>query len=401
MEKRLSRRAREIPPSQTLRLARRAQELRTAGRDVISLGLGEPDFDTPAPAREAAKRAIDAGHTHYTANEGIAELRAAIASKFAREEGVRYEPDGEILCTAGAKQAVAHALLALVDPGDEVIVPRPYWLTYPEQVRIAGGVAKFIDTRAEEGFVPTAESVDEAVTPRTRALVVNSPHNPTGAVWDASALRALGEAAARHGLFVVSDEIYAPLVYDGKEAPSFVRACPSLRDRTVVCRGMSKAYAMTGWRLGYALGPRDVVAAMSRIQSHTTSNPNSIAQYAALAALEECDDDIRRMREAFAARRRLVLERLGVIDALSAPTPHGAFYVFVDVSKTLGRTSPAGRTLEDDEGFCEALLEEASVSLVPGAAFGAPGFARLSYAASEETLAQALDRIEGFVRELK
>jgi len=395
----LSRRARNLKPSATFRLARRARELQAEGKDVLSFGLGEPDFDTPPAAREAAHRAIDEGKTHYTTNEGIEPLRNAIADHFERTQGVRYDPASEIMVTAGAKQALAHAMFALIDDGDEVLVPAPYWLSYPEQVTLAGGVLVPVPTRADEGFRPDAAAIAAAVTTRTKMLILNSPNNPTGAVLDEERLAAIAAVCVERDLIVLADEIYGALVYGGATHRS-IAAAEGMRERTIVCQGFSKSFAMTGWRLGYALAPAEVLGAMARIQSHTTSNANSIAQYAATTALRECADDVEAMRRQFEARRTVVHEQLSAIDGLSVPTPEGAFYVFPTIGTLFGRKTPTGRTIDGSTAFCEALLDEALVSVIPGIEFGEDRCFRLSYAASTENLLEGCARIAKFVTAL-
>lgn len=397
----LSRRARNLKASATFRLARRAQELREAGKDVLTFGLGEPDFDTPEPARAAAHRAIDEGQTHYTANEGLPALRAAISRSFERSQGVRYDPAGEILVTAGAKQALAHAMLALVDEGDEVLIPTPYWLSYPEQVTLAGGTVRWVETRAEDGFHLDGAAVDAVAGPKSKVLVLNSPNNPTGAVLDEARLKDIADVCIRRDLLVLSDEIYGALVYGGATHRSIAGVRPEMRERTIVCHGLSKSYAMTGWRLGFALAPREILAAMAKIQGHTTSNANSIAQHAAIAALDHCAADVERMRLAFEERRGLVHERLSSVEGLDVPVPEGAFYAFPSFAALVGRRTKSGVEIRGSASFCDALLDEALVSVVPGGEFGADHAFRLSYAASLEDLARGCDRIASFVGSLR
>jgi aspartate aminotransferase len=401
MQERLTRRVRRLQPSATFTLARRALELKAAGKNVISFGLGEPDFDTPEPARAAAHRAIDSGKTHYTANEGIPELRRAIADWFAADQGVRYRPENEVLVTAGAKQGLAHAILALVEEGVGVLVPRPYWLTYPELIEFAGGVTQFVPTHAENGFHLEVEDLERVADARSRVLILNSPNNPTGAVLDERRLRAIAGFCRERDLFVISDEIYSALVFGEARHRSIVGADQTMRERTVVLNGMSKAFAMTGWRLGFALAPEPIMSALSRIQSHTTSNASSISQHAALGALAHCSSDVESMRRAFAERRQRVLEWLSCLAALDVPNPEGAFYVFPSVRKLLGRRSAGGARLTDSASFCEALLNEVLVSVVPGTVFGVDDGFRLSYAASLQELEEGCRRIARFVEGCK
>lgn len=401
MPSKLTARVRNLKPSATFRLARRAAELRESGQDVISFGLGEPDFATPEKARVAAHDAIESGKTHYTANEGILPLRTAIRNAFEADQGVGYQAAGEVLVTAGAKQAIAHALLALVEKGDEVLVPAPFWLTYPEAIVLCDGVMKSVATRAEDGFHLDAAQLDQACTDRSKVLILNSPNNPTGAVLDRGHLEAIAEVVCRRDLMVISDEIYGPLTYEGRSHISIAAISPELADRTIVCHGFSKAFAMTGWRLGYALGRAEYIGAMGRIQGHTTSNACSISQYAAIAALEQCGDQTRAMRDEFARRRELTLERLAAIEGLAASPPEGAFYVFPRITDLIGSSTPAGQEIRDSSTFCEALLDEALVSVVPGLVFGADDCIRISYAASDEMLNNGLDRIGNFVAGLR
>jgi aspartate aminotransferase len=396
-----SQRALQLQPSATLQLARRSAEMRARGLDVLSFGLGEPDFDTPRRAREAAIAAIHRGETHYTANEGILPLRAAIANWLRDDQGVRFDPEDEILVTAGAKQAVAQALLALVDPGDDVLLPKPYWVTYPELIRFCGGRAVFVETRSEDGFHLRAADLEKAVTERCRVLVLNSPNNPTGAVLKRAELEAIADVVIAHDLIVVSDEIYGPLVYRGDKHVSIATVRPEMRDRTVVCHGMSKAFAMTGWRLGFAAARREIIEAMNRIQSHFTSNASSIAQHAALEAVTHCLNDIPPMRDEFDRRRKLVIARMGAIPGLVLQEPEGAFYAFPTIRDLLGRKSPRGVTIDGSVAFCDALLEEGLVSVIPGDSFGRDDAFRLSYAASYAKLEEGLARIAAFVESLR
>ena len=367
---------------------------------MISFGLGEPDFDTPEPARRAAHEAIESGQTHYTANEGILPLRKAIRDAYEREQQVAYAAGSEVLVTAGAKQAIAHALLALIEEGDEVLVPAPYWLTYPEIVGLAGGTFRAVETRAEDGFHLTRQALERAASEKSRILILNSPNNPTGAVLDRERLAEIAEFVRQRDLAVISDEIYAPLTYAGRRAASITSVDPELRERTIVCHGFSKAYAMTGWRIGYALGPAEIIGAMARIQVHTTSNACSISQHAAIAALDHCGDATESMRARFEERRELVLLRLGGLEGLELSPPEGAFYCFPRIAALLGRKTAAGTVLTGSSDFCQALLDEQQVSLIPGVEFGADDCFRLSYAASREDLEKGCARIARFLEEL-
>jgi len=383
----LAKRLRELTPSAPLKLMQKAAALREQGRDVISLGAGEPDFATPEPARRAAHAAIDAGHTHYTPCPGEKSLREAIARKLERDNGLRYASD-EILVSNGAKQSLYNAFLALLDPGDVAVVPAPYWVTYPEAVRLVGATPRIVRTAPEAGYRLDLAELDRALI-GARLFAFNSPGNPTGTVLTRAELAALGDLLLRHDCWVVTDEIYEKLVFDGAEHHSLPAVCPRLRERTIVVNGMSKAYAMTGWRIGYAAGPRAAIEAMELVQSHTTSNACSISQHAALGALASDGGDVRRMVEAFARRRRRVLDALGDLPGLTLSPPHGAFYVFPDASAHFAPgTGSAALT--------ERILEEANVAVVAGEAFGEDRAIRLSYATSDALLDEALRRLRKF-----
>lgn len=365
----------------------------------MTFGLGEPDFDTPEPARRAAIAAIESGHTHYTANEGILPLRHAIADWQREEQGLVYDPAKEVLVTAGAKQAIAQALLALVDDGDEVLVPTPFWVSYPEQVGLALGTVRYVETREEERFHVLADDIDRAVTDRTRVLILNSPNNPSGAVLSRDELAAIAEVAIRRDITVISDEIYGPLTYNAPHV-SIASISPDMRERTIVCHGMSKGFAMTGWRLGFAAGPAAVIQAMGSLQGHLTSNASSISQYAALEAVRTCRGHTEAMRAEFDQRRRYVTERLRAISGLKVSDPEGAFYAFFTIHDLYGSQTPAGTRIHDSASFCAALLDEGLVSLVPGSVVGCENAVRLSYAASMSDLEEGLRRIHEFVRGL-
>lgn len=378
-----------ITPSAPLALMQKAALLKEQGRDIISLGAGEPDFETPRAARDAAHAAIDQGKTHYTPCPGEKSLRVAIAAKLARENGLRYDP-AEIVVSNGAKQALYNAFLALLDPGDVAVVPSPYWVTYPEAVRLVGATPRLLPMAAERGFKPDLDRLDGALR-GARLFIFNSPSNPTGAVLTRAEVEALGQVLLRHDCWIVTDEIYEKLVFDGASHHSLPAVVPALRERTVVVNGLSKAYAMTGWRMGYAAAPRAVAQALDLVQSHTTSNACSVSQHAAQAALEHGDADTAAMLEAFARRRRMVLAALTPVRGLKLAPPQGAFYVFPDVSAWLG-----GR-IADATALCELLLDEANVAAVSGEAFGDPRCIRLSYATSDRLLATALERVVRFL----
>lgn len=399
MPAKLSRRVRELQPSATFKLARRARDLKAAGKDVLLFGLGEPDFDTPEPARKAAIAAIHGGQTHYTANEGILPLRQAIAQWQQEEQGITYDAGTEVLVTAGAKQAIAQALLALVDDGDEVLIPTPYWVSYPEQVRLALGTSRYIPTTKEHRFHLQAKDLDAAVTDRSRVLILNTPNNPSGAVLTRAELEAIAEVAIRRDLIVISDEIYGPLTYSSPHV-SIAATSPEMKDRTIVCHGMSKGFAMTGWRLGFAAGPKEVIDAMGSLQGHITSNASSISQHAALEAVRSCRGHTEAMKAEFDERRRFVTERLRNLPGIAVADPEGAFYAFFTIDDLVGRRTPSGVKIENSASFCTALLDQGLVSLVPGSVFGCENAVRLSYAASMESLKEGLRRIEQFVKDL-
>jgi aspartate aminotransferase len=396
----LSERARALAPSPTLAIDSRAKELQSEGADLVNLSAGEPDFDTPAHACDAAIQAMRSGFTHYTAPEGIRELRSAICEKLARDNRLEYEPE-QIVVTAGAKQALYNAMQVLCNPGDEVLVPSPYWVSYTEQAKLAGAVPVLVPTREEDGFRLTADALAERLTPRSKLLVLNSPCNPTGAVLARADLEAIGEVVLRHGLLVLADEIYEKMVYDGAAHESLAALDPEIKRRTLVINGLSKAYAMTGWRLGYAAGERPVIRAMGALQGQTTGNVTSVAQRAATAALRGPQEPIAAMVAAFAERRALVLEQLGRMPLLRCTAPAGAFYVFPRISEAFGRRTPAGVVISDSDRFCERLLEEAGLAIVPGSAFGSTDHVRLSYAASPEVLRRGLARLGRFLSSLE
>lgn len=387
----LSELARGLVPSGTIRVAALARALREQGRDVVDFSVGEPDFPTPLAAREAGKRAIDQRRTGYTANEGTIELRRAIGGTLERDHEVRYPPD-QILVSPGAKASLFLAMLVLLDEGDEAIVPAPYWVSYPEQVRMARATPVFVETREEDGFRLRPDALRRVVTPSTRMVVLNYPANPTGATYDFDELAALAEVAVEHDLWILADEIYEKLTFDGRRPRSVVSLSEAVRERTVLINGLSKAYAMTGWRIGYAAGPREVIRAMSGIQSHDTGNATSISQWAGVEALTACEDDVRSMVAAFESRRDLVVAGLREIPGVTCVRPDGAFYAFPNVTACLGRRSE-GRRIESSEDLAVHLLEHEAVAVVPGEPFGAPGFVRISFAASEERVREGLSRI--------
>jgi aspartate aminotransferase len=395
---RISRRVAAIAESATLAIDARAKALKAMGEDVIAFGAGEPDFPTPAHVVEAAAAATHQPRFHhYTPTAGLPELREAVAAKTARDSGYRVEP-AQVLVTNGGKQAIYEAFATLLDPGDEVLVPAPYWVTYPEAIALAGGVPVFVPTGASTGFRTGVERLEAARTPRTKVLLFVSPSNPTGAVYPREEIEAIGGWAAEHGLWVLTDEIYEHLVYGGNRFHSLPALVPEQAERTVVVNGVAKTYAMTGWRVGWMLGPADVVKAAANLQSHATSNVCNVAQAAALAAVSGPLDEAMRMREAFDRRRRRIHELLAAIPGVTCMEPQGAFYAFPSVSGVLGRRIH-GRRPETAMELADLILEEARVAIVPGEAFGAPGYARLSYALGDDDLMEGITRIAKLLRE--
>jgi aspartate aminotransferase len=390
-----------VKPSPTIAVTTRAAELKAAGRDVIGLGAGEPDFDTPENIRAAGIAAINAGKTKYTAPDGIPELKAAICAKFRRENGLDYTP-AQISVGTGGKQILYNALMATLNPGDEVIIPAPYWVSYPDMVLLAGGTPVVAETSLQSGFKLTAEQLEAAITPRTKWLIFNSPSNPTGAGYCRAELRELTDVLLRHPhVRVMSDDMYEHLAYDGFEFCTPAQVEPRLHDRTLTCNGVSKAYAMTGWRIGYAGGPEPLIAAMRKIQSQSTSNPCSISQWAAVEALNGPQDFLQTNNAVFKRRCDLVVSMLSEIDGVTCLLPQGAFYVYPSIAGLIGKTSAAGTVISDDEAFAAALLDEANVAVVFGAAFGlSPNF-RISYAASDAALKEACARIQTFCAALR
>ncbi|WP_457653445.1 pyridoxal phosphate-dependent aminotransferase [Rhodocaloribacter sp.] len=388
-----------MKPSATLAMTARAKARIRAGFPVVSLSAGEPDFDTPAPIAEAAVAAIREGFTHYTVNAGMPELREAVCAKLARDNGLTYTPD-QILCSNGAKQSLALTIAVLARPGDEVLIPAPYWVSYPEMTRFAGAEPVVVPTTVERDYRLTPEALEAALTERTRLLVLCSPSNPTGSVYTPSELEALAEVLRRHPqVFIISDEIYEYIVYDAEHV-SFA-SLPGMKERTITINGFSKGYAMTGWRLGYLAAEPAITKAAAKVQSQFTSAPCSITQKAGVAALTMDMTPIRAMVAAFRARRDYVLDRLAALDGVRCPKPEGAFYVFPEVAAYYGRKTPDGKTIDGSEDLCFYLLEAHDVALVPGHAFGAPGGVRLSYAASMEDLEKAMDRIEAGLSALR
>ncbi|MDO6521098.1 pyridoxal phosphate-dependent aminotransferase [Shimia thalassica] len=389
-----------VKPSPTIAVTTKAAELKAAGRDVIGLGAGEPDFDTPQNIKDAAVAAIAAGKTKYTAVDGIPELKAAICAKLKRDNGLDYASN-QVSVGTGGKQILYNALMATLNPGDEVVIPAPYWVSYPDMVLLAGGEPVIAAASLETNFKLTPEQLEAAITPKTKWLIFNSPSNPTGAGYSREELKALTDVLMRHPhVWVMTDDMYEHLAYDDFEFCTPAEVEPALYERTLTCNGVSKAYAMTGWRIGYAAGPVEVIAAMRKIQSQSTSNPCSVSQWAAIEALNGPQDFLPANNEVFKRRRDLVVSMLSDIDGVTCPVPEGAFYVYPSISGLIGKTTPNGTVIENDEAFATALLEEADVAVVFGAAFGlSPNF-RVSYATSDEALKTACTRIQKFCASL-
>src|SRR5229473_3023211 len=393
----ISKLASSIQPSATLAAAAKARQMRAEGIGVFDFSLGEPDFPTPEHICRAAFKAMQDGHTHYTPANGIPELRSAIARLYQKVYGLRVNAD-QVIVSNGAKHSLSTALTAVVGPGDEVIIPTPYWVSYSDLVQMTGASYVLVPTSYESGFKMSPAQLRAALTPRTRLIMLNSPSNPTGTVYASRELEALADVILEAGVAVMSDEIYERLVYGDARATCFATLRPALAERTLTISGVSKSYAMTGWRMGWAVGPAAVIKAMGNVQSQQTSNPSSISQYAALAALEGDQDCVEKMRREFEARRELVCRRLGAMQGIVCPVPGGAFYAFFNVAAYFGR-SLGGKKVTDSAGFCQAALEAVHVNLVAGSAFGAEGYCRLSFAASREQLNSGLDRLEQLLKE--
>jgi aspartate aminotransferase len=389
-----------VKPSATVAVAQRARELKAQGIDVLSFSVGEPDFNTPVHICEAAKAAVDAGATRYTESRGLLELRKAICEASAkRRAGVTYQPS-EVVVSVGAKHTLFNLALALYDEGDEILIPAPYWVSYPEQVLLVGAKPVIVPTSEEEGFRMTPEALRAAITPKTKALILCSPSNPTGAAYTAQQLRTLADVAAEHQFWIIVDEIYGELVYGGFDQKSIIEVAPEMRDRIIIVDGVSKTFAMTGWRIGWMLAPDYVAKACDKIQGQATTNPTAIAQFAAIAALRGPWAPMEEMRQAFEARRSLIVDGLNAIDGISCRLPEGAFYAFANVQALIGKQD-GGKTLENDLDVAGYLLETARCAVVPGSAFGSPGFVRISYAASNETIREGLSRIGDAVAKLR
>ena len=385
-----------VSPSPTVAVSQKAMELKAAGHDVIGLGAGEPDFDTPDNIKAAAIAAIEAGKTKYTAVDGIPEVKQAICAKFKRENGLDYSPS-QVAVSTGGKQVLYNALLATLNPGDEVIIPAPYWVSYPDMVRLGGGEPVIVETTLEDGFRISPEALEAAITPKTKWFIFNSPSNPTGAGYGHNQLKALTDVLMRHPhVWVMTDDMYEHLAYDGFQFCTPAQVEAGLYDRTLTVNGVSKSYAMTGWRIGYAAGPEHLIAAMRKLQSQSTTNPCSISQWATVEALNGPQEFLAERNEAFRKRRDLVVSGLNACEGITCAVPEGAFYVYPSIAGCIGKTSAEGTLIDTDEAFATALLEEHGVAVVFGAAFGLSPYFRVSYATSDEALSEACRRIQTF-----
>lgn len=397
----LADRVNKIQPSPTLAIDAKAKALKAQGVDVIGFGAGEPDFDTPVNIREAGKKAIDAGFTRYMPVGGADDLKDAIIAKMKRDHGLEYTRD-EISVACGAKHSLYNISQALIQEGDEVIIPGPYWVSYPDQIVLAGGTPVFIMTDESTGFKITPEQLEKAITPKTRYLILNSPCNPTGSTYSKEELAAIGQVLLKNEhMLVVADDIYERLIYDGLTFYTIAQVVPELKPRTIVVNGVSKTYAMTGWRIGYACGPKELMAAMTKMQSQSTSNATSISQKASVEALNGPQDAVAAMCVEFEKRRTYIVDRLNAMPGVSCFKSNGAFYVFPNFSGVYGKSTPNGKKIENSTDFAAYLLEEAKVALVPGIAFGDDRYARLSYAISLENITKGMDRIEQAIKNLK
>ena len=394
MELSISKKIGKINPSPTLALDEKVKQLKASGEDVIGFGAGQPDFDTPDYIKDAAINAIKDGFTKYTPASGTPELKKSIAEKLKRDNGLDYEPS-QIVISNGAKHSLVNAFMAICNPGDEVIVPAPFWVSYPEMIKLADGVPVII--KSETGFKISVSDLEKALTVKTKAVVINSPSNPTGLIYTKQELREIADFAVKNNLYIISDEIYEKLVYDGAKHVSIASFSEEVKERTVIINGLSKSHSMTGWRIGFTASNPRLAKAMSNMQSHATSNPNSIAQKAALAAYEGNDDFVEMMKKEFVKRRNFMVDRINSIDGISCEKPDGAFYVMMDISSAFGKEY-YGKVIENSDDFCGALLDVAKVGLVPGSGFCAEGYARLSYATSMENIKEGLDRIEKFMK---
>lgn len=393
----VSKKSKKIEPSITMAITSLAAEKRAKGENVIGFGAGEPDFDTPDLIKEAGIKAIQSGKTKYTPASGITELKQAIARKLKRDQGLDYAPN-QIVISCGAKHSIYNVMLAILDPGDEVIIPSPYWVSYPDQVQMADGVSVYIETTDQSEFKITPEALKKAITPKTKAVILNSPSNPTGMIYSEAELLALAAVLKGKDIYVISDEIYEKLIYDGKHI-SIAQLSPELYEKTILVNGLSKAYSMTGWRIGYIACAANVAKAVDKIQSHSTSNPVTPAQWASVVALDDGEQFIKPMVEQFDARRKYMVDTLNAMPGITCLMPQGAFYAFPNISGCFGKKS-ASETITDSVSFCRALLNDTGVACVPGIGFGLEGYMRLSYATSIEAIKEGLSRLDAWVRTL-
>ncbi|NMA94522.1 MAG: pyridoxal phosphate-dependent aminotransferase [Clostridiales bacterium] len=396
---RLSKRALHIKGSLTLEIDAKAKKMKADGLDVIGFGAGEPDFNTPDTIINAAKEALNKHYTRYTPVAGSLELREAICHKLRTDNGLQYTPEN-ILVSNGAKHSIFNACQAILNPGDEVIIPSPYWLSYPEMVKLANGIPVFLETREDDNFNIDIDKLKELINEKTKAIIINSPGNPTGCVYPKGLLSEIASIAIEENIFIISDEIYEKLIYDDKEHISIAMLNDDVKELTIVINGMSKAYAMTGWRIGYAAANKTIIDVMKNVQSHSTSNPNSIAQYASIAAFKIPDEIIANFSKEYRQRRDILVDSINKISNISCKRPRGAFYVMVNIEKVLG-LSYRGEIIEDSLTFCNMLLDDQMVAAVPGAAFGANNFVRLSYATSIENIIEGSKRIGAFIENIK
>lgn len=395
----LSKKAGNISPSITLEITAKANELKSQGIDVVSFGAGEPDFNTPENIIEAAIKAMKDGKTKYTPAGGILQLKETICNKFKNDNNLEYKPS-QIIVSTGAKQSLANTFMAILNPGDEVLIPVPYWVSYPELVKLADGVPVFVNTDEKDNYKYTIESLNLALTSKTKAILLNSPNNPTGTIYNKEELVEIAEFAKENDLIIISDEIYEKLIYDGNEHISIASLSQDAYERTIVINGVSKTYAMTGWRLGYAAASEQIVKHMTSIQSHMTSNVNTITQYASIEALNGPIEDLKSMVKEFESRRNFMVEKLNSIDGISIIKPNGAFYIMVNISEYLN-TSLNGIKISNSLEFAKVLLEEEKVAVIPGSGFGLDNYIRLSYATSKEIIGKGIDRISSFLNKLK
>lgn len=394
----ISERVKNINPSQTLAITAQALKMKREGKKVISFAAGEPDFDTPGNIREEAISAIREGFSHYTTSSGIIELKEAVIEKLKKDNRVEYKPS-EIIISTGAKQCLFNTILTICDPGDEVLLPTPCWVSYTEQIKFAGAVPIFINTYQEEDFKLSASQVEEKITSRTKLLILNSPNNPTGAVYEPEELKRIAQLLAKYNIYCICDEIYEKLIYDNAKHLSMASLSDEIKERIITINGVSKSYAMTGWRIGYAAGPEEIIKGMSKIQGHSTSNPNSIAQKASVEALNGKQDTIEEMRKAFDERRKYMVKRLNSIEGIFCLNPAGAFYAFPNVGKILERSIEYnGKKINNSFDLSNFILKEAEVALIPGSAFEAEGYLRLSYSTSLVDIKEGLDRIEKILK---